>query len=1036
MFRRTWHWGLIAAFAIVLGHFTWETWLSPVAPADYTVGGRVAVLESPEPDTRHLYLRRTIYLPQRPRAAWMRILSKDRVKLYVNGRLVEGQTLDGYAVAVVVDIAPFLAIGPNVVAIHARQTSLRRAPAVSIDGAYTLSDGAHPLETDGKWYCGTAFERKADWWFGKDFDERHWPFARVSTQLLRAHAIMPPEMVTTPDRGYWITPPSVARDRAAVRKEFTVAGRPRQAWLRLTSTASYRLALNGTIIDQQESDLAVQVPWAPVRRLYDISPLIRSGSNVISIMLNSPRNLPRVLVDAEVTSEDGATCPITGDGTWLSQPGFPADWLALGPTSENGWEPCRVESGDLEVPPWGPRRQVMTVARPWSMTLSLAAREALVMLFIATLAVFGCHWVERFLSNLLPRPLRWSHAGVLALALPTLAGATAILATFDPRVPRQDVYRSVWLLLALASVPLQWTWLALTARGPCKTLASSKPTPGGAWGLDVGLAIRWSILILFACIGFWFRYRELASEPLQWDEVENFKVTQGVFKYGFPKLEVHPDLPPLVIHTSELQFVFNALAALVRSDSEFVVRFPAVCFGVATIFLLYYMGSRMFNTRTGLAAAVLASLASVYIPMGTVGRYFSELQFFTLLTIYLFWRMLQGTGPLRPAAVWATVASFLAMFLTWEASALVTPALVLAGVIQRRGQLKTMLINRHVWGGAGLTLAVYLLQRSNVNLAQTQFLWFGISLSDVRLLPMWSIQSFQPWYYLWESSWSQDALLPLLGVLLALAFSVAPGGQSFRFLALVYIPTCLEMAFLLPNYQFRYIYHVSPLGLLLATAALCRLADEVQALVAHEAPVYWRHWSAAVSWTCVGTLVLLASGLFLEMRYLGRLRVDGVSCGLYKFPDLGGPARYVAARMQPGDVVMSNNLYQTNHLMGQRERSETDYVPMTGRLFLPATLLDHSPTLVDRRDGAKVIATPQDFVELFARHPRIWYIVQAGQHYNQNTPTISDFVSENMDIVYEDYDCFVLFRGPNHRPAAVRFKDQQTLEGADAKFLD
>jgi len=24
---------------------------------------------------------------------------------------------------------------------------------------------------------------------------------------------------------------------------------------------------------------------------------------------------------------------------------------------------------------------------------------------------------------------------------------------------------------------------------------------------------------------------------------------------------------------------------------------------------------------------------------------------------------------------------------------------------------------------------------------------------------------FQPWYYIWQSSWTQDALLPLLGLL-------------------------------------------------------------------------------------------------------------------------------------------------------------------------------------------------------------------------------------------------------------------------------
>src|SRR5262249_46485913 len=148
-----------------------------------------------------------------------------------------------------------------------------------------------------------------------------------------------------------------------------------------------------------------------------------------------------------------------------------------------------------------------------------------------------------------------------------------------------------------------------------------------------------------------------------------------------------------------------------------------------------------------------------------IGRYFSQLQFFALLAVYWLWLTVRGAGPIDRRALGWTVASFLAMFLTWEASALIAPGMALAALMQRRGRVHTILARPAVWVGMVVVGVVVLLQRGHATLAQTQFLWYGMSLSDVRLIPMWRHQGFQPWYYLWESSWNQDALLPLLGLL-------------------------------------------------------------------------------------------------------------------------------------------------------------------------------------------------------------------------------------------------------------------------------
>jgi len=130
-----------------------------------------------------------------------------------------------------------------------------------------------------------------------------------------------------------------------------------------------------------------------------------------------------------------------------------------------------------------------------------------------------------------------------------------------------------------------------------------------------------------------------------------------------------------------------------------------------------------------------------------------------------FWLTLRGAGPIDRRALWLTAFSFLGLFLTWEASALIAPGMVFAALVQRRGHLRPVLCSPAVWAAMVLVVLVIVIQASHVILQQTQFLWYGISLSDVKLIPMWRYPIpgvFQPWYYIWQSSWTQDALLPLL----------------------------------------------------------------------------------------------------------------------------------------------------------------------------------------------------------------------------------------------------------------------------------
>ena len=151
---------------------------------------------------------------------------------------------------------------------------------------------------------------------------------------------------------------------------------------------------------------------------------------------------------------------------------------------------------------------------------------------------------------------------------------------------------------------------------------------------------------------------------------------------------------------------------------------------------------------------------------------------------------------------------------------------------------------------------------------------------------------------------------------------------------------------------------------------------------------------------------------------------------------MAGPAEYVRDHMHPDDVVLCNDQFQVFHLMGCRghvDRS-SNYIPI-GRPFFPATIDDAEGLLRDRRDGTKVIPNRAILEDLFARNDRIWYIVQPGQHFITNSTDVGTFLRENMDVVYEDWDSLVLFKGDNHRPIYMRVQDDQALNGAQGNYL-
>lgn len=69
------------------------------------------------------------------------------------------------------------------------------------------------------------------------------------------------------------------------------------------------------------------------------------------------------------------------------------------------------------------------------------------------------------------------------------------------------------------------------------------------------------------------------------------------------------------------------------SRSEFAVRFPAVIFGIATVFIIFKLGEKYFNRQTGLIASFLLTVSVFHLQYSREVRYYVYIIFFSAVSL-------------------------------------------------------------------------------------------------------------------------------------------------------------------------------------------------------------------------------------------------------------------------------------------------------------------------------------------------------------------------------------------------------------------
>lgn len=137
--------------------------------------------------------------------------------------------------------------------------------------------------------------------------------------------------------------------------------------------------------------------------------------------------------------------------------------------------------------------------------------------------------------------------------------------------------------------------------------------------------------------GFFVRAYRLGNEGLWLDEGYAVKFASYDFLSILSNPENNPPLYFLTLHFWTGLF----------GNSELSIRMPSVIFGVLSIFMIYKLGSLMFNKSTGILSSLLLTLSAFHIAFSREARTYSLSVFLTLLSSYFFFILIHKLFPLK-----------------------------------------------------------------------------------------------------------------------------------------------------------------------------------------------------------------------------------------------------------------------------------------------------------------------------------------------------------------------------------------------------
>jgi mannosyltransferase len=333
--------------------------------------------------------------------------------------------------------------------------------------------------------------------------------------------------------------------------------------------------------------------------------------------------------------------------------------------------------------------------------------------------------------------------------------------------------------------------------------------------------------------------------------------------------------------------------ALLRlGDNDFLLRFPALVFGVLGVAATYALGARLWGKREGAVGALLLAAAPLHLRYSQDARFYTLQVLLSLLSVYFLYRAIFARE-----REWKWFAGFVvctvlnlynhlfAFFVLGAEIAFVAGLWIARG----EGKRRRILLDRSRVLAFVISLAIIALAYTPM----VPHLWRGLSgskglegIGGAGLAPSLVVQALDSWGL--GSGWRVLVLfVPFAGGTIAAARServqlwLACCWILIPFVALVVLPAG-------HNFRPRYVLFMLPLYLLFVARGLTAMVSLVG-----------QRWAG-------GRRRLEIAGLVILLAYIGAATVSAVQAYYEEDrADWRGVAALVAARISPGDVVVS-----------------------------------------------------------------------------------------------------------------------------------
>jgi hypothetical protein len=527
--------------------------------------------------------------------------------------------------------------------------------------------------------------------------------------------------------------------------------------------------------------------------------------------------------------------------------------------------------------------------------------------------------------------------------------------------------------------------------------------------------------------GFSLRLMYARTISLHVDEFISLLAIRGALRHGYPLL------PSGTLYEQALLFSYaEALLLKIFGFGPLMGRAFSVALGLATIWLVYHVGSGLFSRHVGLVAAAMTAFSSEAIAWGARVRMYALLQFLVLLTVWFLWRGGTGRGGARYR--WLAILCYLGALFTHPVSVLLLVPLVLGLVLLRgiRGLLRPSSILELLVPLCGI-LATLLLKAVGQP-GQLQ------SLAEARpyLAPSFNLAEAWPPIapFFVQAERIPVTVLAALGLVAALAFvlsararSVAQLGQQDvlapLFLYTILGGTILEMLFLVgPTWRdARYLFMVEPLLFLTAScAAVICVSWACRRLRAKMAEGWRRRLGEAPSaWLATSLLVLAVCLLFLPAAQTTLARQEwGYDLAF----------EYLAQNWQDGDAVLTIVPYACALYI-----PKCDYYA-SGRAY-EEYVFNRDGELIDRWIGAPLLSSASQLESVLKENSRTWLVIDGWRLAARFDLDFIRTVAEQMNVAYEAQGVRVLLaqgyrpevEAGTSKPVSANFGDQIQLVG-------